>query len=152
MHNKALIADNGAAVVGGRNVGDAYLTADSAANFRDLDLLAAGPVVQELSRSFDEFWNSGWSVPGALARQRAGRAGAAASAERPGSRRARKRRALPFRREIARTGPDDLLRRLRDGLVWGEATVVADRPDKPETEPPGPAGGPACAPGRRRPA
>src|SRR3954454_19790401 len=45
-------------------------------------------------------------------------------------------RALPVRREVARTAPDDLLRRLRDGLVWGEATVVADRPDKPETERP----------------
>src|SRR4051812_2920294 len=136
MHNKALIADNGAAVVGGRNVGDAYFTADAAANFRDLDLLAAGPVVQELSRSFDEFWNSGWSVPmRSLVSERAEperlrRLSARLEAS------ADSARALPFRREIARTGPDDLLRRLRDGLVWGEATVVADRPDKPETERP----------------
>jgi cardiolipin synthase C len=63
MHNKLWIADNAAAIVGGRNLGDAYFEADEALNFSDLDLLAVGPVVRELSGGFDAFWNSKVSVP-----------------------------------------------------------------------------------------
>jgi putative cardiolipin synthase len=63
MHNKVWIADNVAAVVGGRNLGDEYFGADSALNFADLDLFAVGPVVRELSKSFDAYWNSESAVP-----------------------------------------------------------------------------------------
>ena len=63
MHNKLWIADNIAAIVGGRNLGDEYFDAHSEVNFTDLDILATGPVVRDLSRSFDEYWNSEWAVP-----------------------------------------------------------------------------------------
>jgi putative cardiolipin synthase len=63
MHNKAFIVDNAIAIVGGRNIGDHYFGISAAANFRDLDLAAVGPVVQDLSASFDEYWNSKYSVP-----------------------------------------------------------------------------------------
>jgi len=63
MHNKLWIADNAAAIVGGRNLGDEYFDAHSEVNFSDLDVLATGPVVRDLSRSFDEYWNSEWAVP-----------------------------------------------------------------------------------------
>jgi putative cardiolipin synthase len=63
MHNKAWIADNAAAIVGGRNVGDEYFEAHAGVNFTDLDLLAIGPVVREISESFDAYWNSEWSMP-----------------------------------------------------------------------------------------
>lgn len=63
MHNKLWIADNAAAVIGGRNLSDAYFNAGSRSNFADLDVLVAGPVVAEASRSFDEYWNSEWAVP-----------------------------------------------------------------------------------------
>jgi putative cardiolipin synthase len=63
MHNKLWIADNAAAIVGGRNLGDVYFEAHPGVNFSDLDLLASGPVVAQLSASFDEYWNSDWAVP-----------------------------------------------------------------------------------------
>ena len=63
MHNKLWIADNAAAVMGGRNLGDAYFNVGGESDFADLDVLAAGPVVVEVSRSFDEYWNSEWAVP-----------------------------------------------------------------------------------------
>ncbi len=63
MHNKLWIADNAAAVIGGRNLGDAYFNVSGESDFADLDALAAGPVVAEISRSFDEYWNSEWAVP-----------------------------------------------------------------------------------------
>ena len=63
MHNKLWVTDNAAAVVGSRNLGDEYFDASSSANFSDVDLLAAGPVVQELSQAFDAYWNSAAAVP-----------------------------------------------------------------------------------------
>lgn len=58
MHNKSLTADNLATVVGGRNVGDEYFDANKRVNFGDLDVLAVGPVVSEVSSAFDRYWNS----------------------------------------------------------------------------------------------
>lgn len=58
MHNKALIADNQAAIVGGRNVGDEYFESHRDFAFGDLDALVMGPVVRQLSAGFDEYWNS----------------------------------------------------------------------------------------------
>ncbi|BAN36874.1 phospholipase D precursor (plasmid) [Sulfuricella denitrificans skB26] len=63
MHNKLWIADNAVAVIGGRNLGDAYFNVGTDNDFADLDVLAAGPVVMEMSRSFDEYWNSDLAVP-----------------------------------------------------------------------------------------
>lgn len=63
MHNKAIIADNTFAIVGGRNLGDEYFDADPTVNFRDLDVLAAGPIVPRISSSFDRYWNSSESYP-----------------------------------------------------------------------------------------
>lgn len=63
MHNKTLVMDNALAIVGGRNVGDHYFEVHTEANFRDLDVAAAGPVVREISTVFDRFWNGDWSVP-----------------------------------------------------------------------------------------
>ncbi|MDL2337126.1 MAG: phospholipase D family protein [Pseudomonadota bacterium] len=63
MHNKLWIADNALAVMGGRNLGDAYFNASPDSNFADLDVLAAGPVVGEMSSSFDLYWNSESAVP-----------------------------------------------------------------------------------------
>ncbi|MDO5625544.1 MAG: phospholipase D family protein [Pseudomonadota bacterium] len=63
MHNKAWIADNRAALVGGRNVGDEYFDAAEQMNFHDADLLLLGPVVAEASAIFDSFWNSAEVIP-----------------------------------------------------------------------------------------
>lgn len=70
MHNKAWIADGRVAVVGGRNIGEEYFSADAQVNFRDLDLLLFGPAVQQASSIFDAYWNSAAVVPiAALNRQ-----------------------------------------------------------------------------------
>lgn len=63
MHNKAFIADNSLAIIGGRNIGDDYFGVDTVANFRDLDMTVVGPVVQDVSRSFDVYWNSEQAIP-----------------------------------------------------------------------------------------
>jgi putative cardiolipin synthase len=63
MHNKLFVADNALAITGGRNIGDQYFTRDEYYNFIDLDVVAAGAIVPELSASFDEFWNSKYAFP-----------------------------------------------------------------------------------------
>ncbi|MBY4830785.1 phospholipase D family protein [Burkholderia dolosa] len=63
MHNKAMIADNQLAIVGGRNLGDEYFSASQTLQFRDLDVLAAGPVTNQISASFDAYWASASSYP-----------------------------------------------------------------------------------------
>jgi len=64
MHNKLLVADNVFAISGGRNIGDEYFGRSSEpANFIDMDMFSAGPVVQELSTVFDGYWNSEQAYP-----------------------------------------------------------------------------------------
>ena len=63
MHNKLLVADNAAALIGGRNIGDAYFQVDAESQFADDDVFVAGPVVQALSATFDEYWNSALAIP-----------------------------------------------------------------------------------------
>ena len=133
MHNKLFVADNVAAITGGRNIGDRYFSADSEANYRDLDILAAGPITRELSRSFDDFWNSVWSVsvdrleegresPADLGRlmERLRQSAAASAGSLPATGRdfePAKEAATVFSR-----------------LIWSAgATVVADSPNKPRT-------------------
>jgi putative cardiolipin synthase len=61
MHNKLWLADNSAAIIGGRNLGDEYFDAKPDRNFTDMDLLCIGPVAQQLGHSFDQYWNSALS-------------------------------------------------------------------------------------------
>jgi putative cardiolipin synthase len=63
MHSKTFTVDNQATIVGGRNIGDEYFDADPDLAFADLDALAVGPVVPQVSTEFDEYWNSEYAYP-----------------------------------------------------------------------------------------
>lgn len=63
MHNKALIADGAACVMGGRNVGDEYFEGGEDFHFIDFDILLAGPGVADVARDFDRYWASKAAVP-----------------------------------------------------------------------------------------
>ena len=63
MHNKSFTVDNSASIVGGRNIGNEYFDADPELNFSDLDVMVTGPVVKDISHSFDLYWNSNLSYP-----------------------------------------------------------------------------------------
>jgi putative cardiolipin synthase len=62
MHDKLLIADSRAAVIGGRNIGDHYFGLSHDYNFHDLDMLGFGHVAVQANDMFDHFWNSEWVV------------------------------------------------------------------------------------------
>ncbi|HEX7889395.1 MAG TPA: phospholipase D family protein [Ramlibacter sp.] len=63
MHNKLFIADNAWGITGGRNLGDRYFGSGDKQNFVDLDVLAAGRAVRDMSASFDRFWNDKLAYP-----------------------------------------------------------------------------------------
>jgi len=128
MHNKSLTVDGAATIVGGRNIGDEYFDASTKLNFRDRDLLAAGPVVAQVEEAFDVFWNSPWAYPiTALTAQRL-------TAEELNARRSR---AIASTDTLARLGYQPI-RSVADGqahfhavlgqLVWAPARLVCDTP------------------------
>lgn len=63
MHNKSFTADNQVTIIGGRNIGDEYFGAAEGLLFVDLDVLAVGPVVSDVSKDFDLYWASASSYP-----------------------------------------------------------------------------------------
>lgn len=63
MHNKSFVVDGKISIIGGRNIGDEYFGADNQLAFSDLDVLSIGPIVNEVSSSFDLFWNSPLAYP-----------------------------------------------------------------------------------------
>ncbi|MBB6193655.1 MULTISPECIES: phospholipase D family protein [Sphingomonadaceae] len=65
MHNKSFTADNQATIIGGRNIGDEYFGARDEGLFLDLDVLAIGPIVEDVSRDFDRYWSSESAYPAA---------------------------------------------------------------------------------------
>ncbi len=129
MHNKSFTADNQVTIVGGRNIGDEYFGADDGMLFVDLDVLAIGPVVQEVSNDFDRYWASRSSYPlatlappadsAALSRRAAG----ATNAEHTAA-------AATY---LAAVRQSQFVRELMSGhlpLEWATARVISDDPAK----------------------
>jgi phosphatidylserine/phosphatidylglycerophosphate/cardiolipin synthase-like enzyme len=63
MHSKLLLIDGAIGISGGRNYQDDYYDWDPAYNFRDRDLLVAGPVAHAMAENFEAFWTDHRSVP-----------------------------------------------------------------------------------------
>jgi len=63
MHNKSFTVDNQISVVGGRNIADEYFQLNTGTVFVDFDVLAMGPIVGDISASFDDYWNHARAVP-----------------------------------------------------------------------------------------
>ena len=128
MHNKLMVADNAAAIVGGRNIGDIYYGVNTTANYRDLDVLAVGPVVRDLSGVFDRYWNSASTVPiGAIVDRAYGTADLDAIRVRLHEEIAAADYPYPIDQDL-----DELAARgaeLRDNLVWAHGRIIADDPE-----------------------
>src|SRR4249919_2225020 len=63
MHNKMMIVDDRVAIIGGRNIQDEYFDWHPDYNYRDRDLLVAGPVTRLMKANFEGFWNNPRSMP-----------------------------------------------------------------------------------------
>ena len=136
MHNKLFVADNAIALVGGRNIADEYFQVDPDRQFADDDVFAAGPVVRELSATFDQFWNSDSAIP--VAALGAGKPDPAALARYRQELADGRDRPLPdgkdYRPTIEAGEPLASLLSGRLPLVWAAWRVVCDSPDKRKIE------------------
>lgn len=63
MHTKLVLADDLIGITGGRNYTNSYYDWDPAFNYRDRDILVAGPVGREMGEGFDRFWEHERAVP-----------------------------------------------------------------------------------------
>jgi cardiolipin synthase C len=126
MHNKAFIADNSVAIVGGRNIGAEYFGAGDEFNFYDVDIMAVGPITREVSANFDDYWNCVLAVPISALVSHRPTADDHESA----------RRDLETQRECLKKSTywlkvqaSELLKQIDAGkvpLVWGQAEVLSD--------------------------
>jgi len=136
MHNKLFVVDNEIAIVGGRNLGDEYFQADRDVDFGDYDVIAAGPVVNQLSASFDAYWNSPMAIPIE-----------ALGGEVPTPRELDDYRDLlaahhaqlmdsgvPYARSLAAGEPLAAMLAGKSSLVWAKAEVIYDSPEKTRIE------------------
>ena len=136
MHNKLLVVDNAVALIGGRNIGDQYFQIDPESQFADDDVFSAGPIAQQLSATYDEFWNNALSIPaGALS---GGKTTHAALNEH--------RKVLHQQRRESKSDGNAYLQRVAAGepfngilsgrlpLIWAHAQLISDSPDKQKVE------------------
>lgn len=63
MHNKTFTVDGFYSIAGGRNHSNAYYDASIGYNFKDRDVLVAGPAISEVMRYFELYWNYKGSIP-----------------------------------------------------------------------------------------
>jgi putative cardiolipin synthase len=63
LHNKSLTIDNQITIIGGRNIADEYFGAREDSKFGDLDVMAIGPVVRDVSNMFDTYWRHETALP-----------------------------------------------------------------------------------------
>jgi putative cardiolipin synthase len=134
MHNKSFVVDNSVAILGGRNIGDAYFKEGDTTHFRDLDVIAIGPVVQQTSHAFDTYWNAtpaypvkafNDAKPGAEALAKLRQKLADSGSARPLTKSdyaSSLGAALPGGAAVDKPGQ----------WMWGRASVVADQPQKVE--------------------
>ncbi len=131
MHNKSFTADNQATIVGGRNIGNSYFAAHSDVDFSDLDVLALGPVVSEVSAVFDEYWNCAVAYP--IETLHAGPPPDEAAMRQMHEKFAQSLeaiRATPYARGLADTDLAEALRAHKVEFFWGNGYVIADRAEK----------------------
>ena len=127
MHNKIMVMDNAVAIVGGRNIGNHYFSVATDANFRDLDIAAAGPVVREISGVFDHFWNGDWAVPIAVLAERPyTEADLRETRETVREWVAEHDYPYPLDRDVAALNAE--LTSIRDQVIWAPGRIVWDDP------------------------
>ena len=133
MHNKLLVMDNAVGIVGGRNIGDVYFGVQTDHNYRDLDVLTTGPIVSEISASFDMFWNSEWAIPvGAVVDELPTEEERQAIVKRLEENVSAAGYPYPIHESV-----DELRARLvqiRDNFIWAPGNVVVEDPSRVKTE------------------
>ena len=129
MHNKLFVMDNAVAIVGGRNIGDHYFDVHQQVNFRDLDVVAGGPVVREASGVFDHFWNGDWAVPiRAMVDRSATEADLRAAVQTTREQIAKESYPYPLDQDVASLKSE--LTTIFDNFIWAPGHMIFDDPNE----------------------
>ncbi|TMH98964.1 MAG: phospholipase D family protein [Betaproteobacteria bacterium] len=134
MHNKLFVVDNEIALTGGRNIGDGYFAASQTVEFGDYDLLIAGPMVRQLSGSFDAFWNNKLAIPlQNLVVFKPNKERLDAYRESLRSHRA-KMEGSTYTRPVSDGGPVANILSGKRPLIWARAEAIYDSPEKQKVD------------------
>jgi len=129
-HNKSFTVDNQGTILGGRNIGDEYFDADPDLAFADMDVLAIGPVARQVSRSFDEYWNSPLSYPiSALVEKQPTDLDLQQSRERMAAFELEQKDS-DYLQRLANSDLSNSIRNDSVEFIWGMGNVYADPPEK----------------------
>ena len=129
MHNKLFVMDNAVGIVGGRNIADVYFGVSTDHNYRDLDVMSAGPIVNEISASFDLFWNSEWALPvAAVVKELATEKDLQDLRKRLEEKLAATGYPYPIDEKLA--GLRDRLVQIRDNFIWAPGKVLVENPSR----------------------
>ena len=136
MHNKQLIADGVAVVLGGRNIGDEYFGLGEL-DFQDVDVLAGGSIANDATATFEAYWQSAFVRPVATLGAAALHPDQFAAGRQALAGRVQQQRTSPYAHALRESPLAMDLRAGRDVLPhWADARMLADPPDK-LTEPAG---------------
>ncbi|WP_158224679.1 phospholipase D family protein [Agaribacterium haliotis] len=129
-HNKALIADNQLAIIGGRNIGDEYFDANPNMAFGDLDVTLTNPAAREVSNEFDLYWNDKLAYPvSTLAKHQPTQAELDDVEKRMQAFVERNRDNIYFER-LRNSGIIQRTKNAKNNYFWGEVEVLYDDPQK----------------------
>lgn len=127
MHNKLMVADGAAAILGGRNVGDVYFAYGPGRHNLDTDVLAIGQVADEAGADFDRYWASQSAYPARLILPPPPPEGVidaelTAACAQPG--------AVSYAKAVAERPLTHDIASGRAGFVWAPVTLISDDPAK----------------------
>ena len=132
MHNKIFLVDGVAAVLGGRNIGDEYFGQDPSFNFQDMDAIALGEVAAEAGEAFDLFWNAELAFPVTALN---GNPEEMPTAAQTATLAEARKRVIPPGEEDSAAATEVWLSALSTELLWTNARVIVDRPDRGTEQP-----------------
>ena len=126
MHNKSFTVDDQVTIIGGRNIGDEYFGVGDEVQFIDLDVMAIGDVVHEVTQDFNRYWSYGSARPIERLLRKAGGAT-------PQARNGTTRPSEQAERFLEAVSRDPVVREMLEGRLpfeWANVNMVSDDPSK----------------------
>ena len=130
MHNKSFTVDNQVTILGGRNIGNEYFDADPDIAFADLDVLLIGPVVKDVSASFDAYWNSELVYPISVLVDRRPTPEEIKKKTRELDEFIKEQKNSPYLLALSNSDLANNIRQQNVRYYWGEAEAIFDQPNK----------------------
>lgn len=130
MHNKTFTVDNQVTILGGRNIGNEYFDANPDLVFADLDVMAIGPLVGEVSALFDQYWNCELAYPARVLVRKPPTRDQVARMRLQIEKYVSGKAGFPYLEVLGRASVAEQILEDRIDFGWGDAQLVYDQPEK----------------------